>query len=769
MGSEWLLLLPSLLLAALLAPVACRRLGWSAGYVFAAGALLVTGVVAAGWAAVIEHGPSVVGVPWMPALGLDYALRLDGLGLFFAFLIGGVGTAVFAYAAGYMRGAARCGRFYSSLGVFFAAMLGIALADNLLLLFVFWELTSFASFLLIGFDHEDESARAAATQALLITAAGGLALLAGVLLVAEAGGSYSLSALMRQGDAIRAHAYYPAATLLLLTGAFTKSAQFPFHFWLPNAMAAPTPVSAYLHSAAMVKAGIFLLLRLAPLLGGTALWQGVTGWAGLATAITGAVMALGQTDSKRMVAYATVSALGVLVMLAAQAHDARYAQAAALFLAAHALYKGALFMLAGSLAHVTGTRELTRWSGLRRTAPALAVAGAIVAASMAAVPPAFSFIAKEEMLAAYLSGPGQDAFVVAVLFASGCYVAVAAAVAVRPFAGPIAAAGEPGHRLPAALIAAPLTLAVAGVAPAFWAEALAPWFASTAVAAQGAAPPQLALWHGVNAELGLSALSVAFGALLFAMLPAMRRLGVKAGPLAAYGPAAAYRWGVGALLASARQLTQGLQNGRLTSYLYVFFVALLAACVIPVWNAIPLIGSGQESISPRFYEVLLALFIALAAFSVPAAASPFAAVAALGMVGYGVAIAFVLFGAPDLAMTQFLIETLMIVLFVLVFFRMKDARTPSRPGKVLGLLAGMGVGVLMAGLALLTQGHAHQRPVADYFTERSLSAAHGRNIVNVILVDFRAADTLGEITVLGLAAIGVRALLAFKAKPGDRA
>lgn len=731
----------------------CKRFGWPAGWFLGGAAAMVSVAIAVLWADVLARGPRLLRLAWLPSLDANLTFRLDGLGLFFAFIIASIGSLVFIYAAGYLRGAAHCGRFFAALGVFFAAMIGVALADNLLLLFVFWELTSFSSYLLIGFKHNDETARASALQALLVTSGGGLALLAGILLLADVGGSMSLSELNLRGEAIRAHALYPAILTLVLLGAFTKSAQFPFHFWLPDAMAAPTPVSAYLHSATLVKAGIFLLLRLTPILAGTGLWVHTLTWVGLGTAVLGALMALAQTDAKRMLAYATVCALGLMVMFLGSARDSRFVFATVLFLSAHAMYKGALFMVAGALDHATGTREFTRWSGLRARQPVLAFAGFGAALAMAAAPPTLAFIAKEELLTLHLEGSkGAFPMLAALLLSSATFVAVALAVGVRPFLGRRNAEFAVEHPPTTALLLGPAVLALLGIGAALHAEGVGRWLAS---------PKPLSLWHGFGPALGLSALSLALGGVLYALLPLIRRLAHFGKPLSRLGPGTLYAISIRGLKALAAAQTRVLQNGRLTYYLQSFFVVLLAASLYPLFDAVTHHWPANVGEPARFYEILLALFIALAAFAVIRSASPFAAIASLGMVGYGVAIVFVLFGAPDLAMTQFLIETLMIVLFVLVFFRMKDVNLPVRPGypNPLRVLAALGIGALMTLLALLTQGQEHMHPVADYFLENSYASAHGRNAVNVILVDFRAADTLGEVTVLALAAIGVRALV----------
>jgi multicomponent Na+:H+ antiporter subunit A len=358
----------------------------------------------ASFAGRIAKGERVtVSYAWAPNLGVNLSFALDGLSLLFALLICGIGALVVIYAGGYLAGHHQLGRFYAFLLLFMASMLGLVLADNLLLLFVFWELTSISSFLLIGFDHEQEASRAAALQALLVTGGGGLALFAGMILLGLAGDSFELSTLLARGDMVRGDTRYLPILLLVVAGAFTKSAQVPFHFWLPGAMAAPTPVSAYLHSATMVKAGVYLLARLSPILGETATWTAIVAPVGAITMLLGGVIALYQTDLKRILAYSTISALGTLVLLLGLGTAAAIT-AAIVFLFAHALYKGALFMVAGALDHETGTRDVEQLGGLRRAMPVTAVVAALAAVSLAGFGPVVSFIGKELLLEAVLAG-----------------------------------------------------------------------------------------------------------------------------------------------------------------------------------------------------------------------------------------------------------------------------------------------------------------------------------------------------------------------------
>ncbi|MBM3449778.1 MAG: hypothetical protein FJX78_02115, partial [Armatimonadetes bacterium] len=387
-----------------LAPSLARRIGAVAGWMLA---LFPAGVAlyAASFVPTVAAG-RLAGetVRWVSRLGVDVSWRLDGLGVLMLLLIYGIGALILVYTGAYLKGSAGLGRLYAALLAFMSAMAGISVADNLLMLFVFWEITSVTSYLLIGTNHEREEARAAALQALLVTGGGGLALLAGIVLLCGAAGTYEVSQMLARADAIRAHALYAPATILILIGAFAKSAQVPLHFWLPGAMGAPTPVSAYLHSATMVKAGVFLLARMTPVLGGTDLWNGALTFFGAATFLAGSLMALRETDMKRILAYSTVGSLGAMTLLLGIGTEGAV-KAAIVFLLAHGLYKGALFLVAGILDHETGTRDATRLSGLRRAMPVTAVAGVLAAASTGGLPPFGGFLAKEVAYEALLAAP----------------------------------------------------------------------------------------------------------------------------------------------------------------------------------------------------------------------------------------------------------------------------------------------------------------------------------------------------------------------------
>jgi multicomponent Na+:H+ antiporter subunit A len=681
----------------------------------------------------LASAPRIVELSWAPSLGLSLSFNLDDLGLLFAFLIASIGVLVALYANAYLGRHAGKPRFYASLIAFMGAMLGVALSDNILTLFVFWELTGFTSFLLIGFDYEREDARAAALQALIVTGGGGLALLAAGVLLIGITGTASLAAMVENAGRIAADPLYPYAAMLVLLAAFTKSAQVPFHFWLPNAMAAPTPVSAYLHSATMVKAGVYLIARMTPILGATALWTNVVTVVGAVTMLLGAYRSVQETDLKRILAYSTVSALGLLTMLLGVGTEEAIS-AALVYLVAHACYKGALFLVAGAIDHETGTRDITMLSGLRRSMPLTAVAGAAAALSMAGVPLTIGFIAKDGAYEALLHS-GQWWLVAAIVLASVLLGLAGLLAGVSPFHGkPSVTAHEPGW----ALYGPPLLLALMGVAI-------------------GLAPSLIgkSLWHGFTTALLLSIATLAAVAFAYVQRNRLRA--------AAWRPRFSteyfYTGGVAALDAISRVIAPPLHSASLRWYVRVIVAITFVIAGTSLWTATTN-GTPVPRTDVRVHEVLVVVMIIAGAVAAALARSTMAAVASLGVVGYGVAVTFLLYGSPDLAMTQFSVETLTVIIYVLVFRHFRNLGTLSPPAeRVRDLAIGAGNGILIGGLVLSVSTTETAARLREYFVEFAPTLAHGRNIVNVILVDFRAFDTLGEITVLATAAIGVRALI----------
>ncbi len=748
------------LVAAVLSPLLERRLGRRA-------APLLALVPAALFVSFVRHVPEIsaggmrtASLAWIAELGVSLSFRLDGLSLLMALVVTGVGAVVLLYAGSYMEGHPRRGNLFGYLLAFLAAMLGLVLSDNLLGLFVFWEATSLLSYVLIGFEREKAEVRASALQALLVTGGGGLALLAGFVLLGQAGGSLDLGTLAANAETVKASPLYLPALLLVLLGAFTKSAQVPFHFWLPEAMAAPAPVSTFLHSATMVKAGVFLLARLHPTLGGTPEWTGIVTTVGAATMLTGALLAVGQRDLKRLLAWSTVSALGSLVMLVGVGTPAALAAAMVLLLA-HALYKGALFLVAGIVDHETGTRDVATLGGLFRALPVTGAAAAVAAFSMAGLPPLLGFVSKELLYDAALRASPAPLLLVPVAVGSNMLlVAVALSVGWGPFAGPPGETPKAPHEAPAAMWAGPLLLGLGSLAAGLFSGAISPFVSAAAAAAIGAPHAlTLELWHGFNLVLAKSLVTLVVGAALFAARRRLRALAGRLAPLVAFGPLRLYRAGLAGLVGLAKGTASVLSSGSLRQDLRIVLAATVVL-VAPLLLTRAVLGAPDALRSVRPLEAVLALLVVAGAAGTVLAGSRLAAVVALGVTGFGVALLFLVFGAPDLAMTQLAVETLSVLLFVAVLRRLPRLQSRSAPrARVVDALLAGSVGAVMAGLVLAVHAEPLRSRLAPFFRESSLVLAKGRNVVNVILVDFRGLDTLGEITVLGVAALGVWSLV----------
>ncbi|MRR53358.1 MAG: putative monovalent cation/H+ antiporter subunit A [Deltaproteobacteria bacterium] len=704
--------------------------------------------------------------PWLPSLSINLSFFLDGLSLLFSLLILGTGALIVIFSSGYLQGNLHLGRFYAFILLFMASMLGLVLAGNIITLFVFWELTSLSSYLLIGFEHTRESARKSALQALLVTGAGGLALLAGFLLLGHAAGSFEITELLNKGEVIRAHGLYLPILLLVLAGAFTKSAQFPFHFWLPSAMEAPAPVSAYLHSATMVKAGVYLLARFSPMLGGTDAWHYLLTSFGAATMLLGVIMAVTQTDLKRLLAYTTVSSLGTLVLLLGLG-TSQAAEAAIVYLIVHALYKGALFLVAGTVDHSTGTRDIRELRGLLWLMPAVAVAATLAALSMAGLPPMLGYLGKELLYEAKLQAPQAAAVITgAGLLANVLMVTAAGIFVITPFFRKSHALTGDFHPPPPRLWLSPLILAVLGLILGLYPVVVDKLLVAPAVSALLAEPTEieLALWQGMNPVLILSVITYGAGAALYAGRKWLYLIAAGFRRMADWGPSRWYNLAIAGTARLAYLQTRFLQSGYLrhylmtvlgTSFLLVFFTLFAKAGFR--WGT-----GGPEAL---FHEWVIAFLVLAAALFAATSLSRLATVAALGVVGYGLALIYIFFGAPDLAMTQFCIETLSIILFVLVLHRLpRFSILSGRRARIRDAVIAIGNGGVMTALVLTATSEPVQTRISGFFAENALTQAHGRNVVNVILVDFRALDTLGEITVLAVASLGVFALLRARGK-----
>jgi multicomponent Na+:H+ antiporter subunit A len=717
----------------------------------------LTGYFAYTFWVISRSGPFSVTALWAPALNLSLSFRFDGLSVLFAVLITAVGTLIVIYARKYLESHPYLARFHVALFAFMGSMLGLVLSDNVILLFVFWELTGFTSYLLIGFEHDRAEARRAATQALIVTGGGGLALLAAGILLIQAAGTPLLSDLMSSGG-LAGHPLYVGIVVLVLIAAFTKSAQFPFHFWLPNAMQAPTPVSAYLHSATMVKAGVYLVARMTPILGGAPIWAATITVFAVVTMVVGAIRALLETDLKRVLAYSTISALGILMLLfgigSAQAVTAGFA-----YLLAHACYKGALFLVAGAVEHETGTRDVALLGGLRRMMPRTAIGAALAAGSMAGIPLFSGFIAKEQFYesvrVAALPGLWSGLLVALAVGASMCLGAAGFIAGIAPFRGRLVTASAL-HDAPASLWLGPMILGAVGVVLGVLPALAARPVALAAASVTGAVPEvTFVLWHGFTTTLALSMLTLAGAVGLFAVRTGLWRL---RWPSALHAERL-YSFTVAALDGLGRRIAPALQSASLRSYVLTV-VATAIALVTLALAADGALPSPRRWTPVAIHEGLLAGLIGAGALTAAFARSQMAAVLSLGTVGYGVAVLYALLGAPDLAMTQFAVETLTVVIFVLAFYQLRGfGDLSSRLIKTRDAIVAAAAGALVTTLVLFVGASGTTSRLANYYADAAPRLGHGLNVVNVILVDFRGFDTLGEITVLVTVAIGVRALL----------
>ena len=704
---------------------------------------------------------------WLPGLGLDLSLRLDGLALMFALLITGIGLLILLYARYYLSPRDSLGRLNALLQIFMLAMLGIVMSDNILLLLVFWELTSLSSFLLIGFWSHQTDARKGARMALAITGGGGLCLLAGALLLGHIVGSYNLGDILAAGDQIRAHALYPITLILVLLGAFTKSAQFPFHFWLPHAMSAPTPVSAYLHSATMVKAGVFLLARIYPALAGTEMWFFLVSFTGMATLVYAAYTALFKHDLKGLLAYSTISHLGLITLLFG--FSTELAAAAGVFhIINHATFKASLFMAAGIIDHETGSRDMRKIHGLWKYLPYTALLAMVASAAMAGVPLLNGFLSKEMFFTEtlHLEFMGGYGWVMPVLATLGGLFSVAYS---WRFIHDVFFNGEPNPkdlpkfpphepprymRVPVEILV--VLCLVVGLFPNYTVE---PVIHAAANAVLGYTAPDLhiALWHGFNLPLLMSALALAGGLLLYSQ---------RKGLFAFYerkfrrDEKLVFESQVQRSVRAAQWLTDRLENGSLQRYMAFFIGSALVAGTAGLW---PLAQwTGTETLTPidSISLIATALLVAGSLGTVLIHHNRFAALLLLSVVGLVVSLTFVRFSAPDLALTQLSVEVVTIVLLMLsLYFLPQITPNESSRGRVardLVLAGGAGLGVGLLTWSLLTRPFTS---ISDYFLANSLTGGGGTNVVNVILVDFRGFDTLGEITVLALAAVGIYAML----------
>ena len=726
----------------------------------------IAGLALLGWFAPLVLGGGVAQwhMAWVPTLGLELSLRLDALGLLFAGLILGIGLLIILYARFYLSAKDAMGRFLAMLLLFQGAMLGIALSGNILLLLIFWELTSLSSFLLIGFRSDTAEGRQGARMALAVTGGGGLALIGGLVLLGTIAGSFELADILASGDIIRASALYPVALILILLGCFTKSAQFPFHFWLPHAMAAPTPVSAYLHSATMVKAGVFLLARFWPVLSGTDLWFYLVTTTGLVTMILGAAVALFRHDLKAILAYSTISHLGLLTMLFGFGTPVA-AMVGVFHLLNHAVFKAALFMNAGIVDHETGTRDIRLLGGLATLMPITATLGIVASASMAGLPPLAGFLSKEMMLeeAGHTLWAGQSWIVpLAAVIGATLSVAYSLRYIVHLYFGPRPASypSQP-HDPPFGLWAPSALLVVLTILVGLFPQTLTMGLVTPAAAivTGGTAPPfKPALWHGVTPALVMSIVAVAVGALmLWLHAPLLRTWDALRLPDAKRMFDRALEW----LVDRASDMTLAIHNGSLQRQLSLLFLVAILVGALGVWTGG--YSPGTRPTIPAHPVAILAwgLLVAAVIAVVKAQRQRYLTLVYISVVGLVVSLAFVYLSAPDLALTQISVEVVTILLLLLALNLMpkQPVRLSSNSLRLRDGLIGLTGGTVAGLAAWAVMTREPNDPISAYHWANSYSGGGGTNVVNVTLVDFRAFDTFGEITVLGIAALTIFALL----------
>lgn len=757
----------------LLGRVLGRRVGWVAlGFPVLSLAALV-------WLALESGLPStrVVSWPWVPSLGIQASFLVDGLSLFFALVVSGMGVLVFWYANSYLDDHyEHHGRFYTYLTLFMAAMLGTVLANDLILLFVFWELTGLASFLLIGFLHTEESARVGARQALLVTGATGLLLLVGVLMVRQEAGTHELARLLEGGvPAGEAGRWFTAALFLMLLGAFGKSAQFPFHFWLPNAMAAPTPVSAYLHSATMVKLGVFLCARLFPLFAEHALWAPLLAGVGFGTMVLGAVLALLSHDLKAILAFSTVSQLGSLIGYygLGPASGVEYDY---LHILNHVFYKGSLFMIAGVVIHSTGLQDIRQLGGLGRRLPGLAGACAIACAAMVGVFGTTGFLSKEMMLKEIFAAMPEHGvlgrYVVGcVLVASVVKVAFAARFFVRVFLGPEPPGLSARFHAPSRAFQLPAWLLAAATVGFGLAPAVLEWpLHALTVPGLHRSPAPLSLWHGATVEFWVSLGVLGLGAILFVVGQRTDWRWARIAPGLQFDTF--FETGLTAFFRFTKALTSFLQADRPVVYLPILLAFTLA--VVGGWTGwalkeqglAALQGAGDAGWTMDGLRGFTAGLIALAVLGVVGVRRWTTQLISLSVAGFLITFYFVLYRAPDLALTQILIEVVTLVLVLLLLGRFPRSAEkgewtwrPHLARRWLNGVLAVGVGVLMTVLVLWVNARPAAERVGERLAARTKDLAEGTNAVNTTLIDFRGFDTLGEITVLLIATLGALGLL----------
>lgn len=763
-------------IVALLVPSLARRLGKNVGWLVALVPLSAL-IYFLQFIGQMGDGlsPLIVRLDWVPLLDISLTFSLSGFALLMALLISGIGFLVVVYSIFYFPPEEDLGKFFTYILMFMGAMFGVVTCDNLIGLYVFWELTSVSSFLLIGFWHTSEESRLGALKSLMITVMGGFAILAAVVLLYVHGGSFEFSALVGQKQALQQSGVYTPIVLLLLLGAFTKSAQAPFHIWLPGAMAAPTPVSAYLHSATMVKAGIFLTAKFSLLLGGSPLWYYTIAAVGAATVFLGAMLAIRQTDLKALLAFSTVSQLGLIIPMFGMA-TAQSTLAGMAHILNHALFKGALFLLVGIIDHQTHTREISRLSGLAKRMPITAVLMSIAALSMAGVWPLNGFVSKELIFEALLNPPfGPDIwtwlFAIVTVLGSALTTVYCLIMIHRINFGPgrygeVEKPRDPHFGFLFGPILLVALVVVLGVYPPLAQTTLIDGAAGSVLGE--AVRGQTHFIPVIGIPLLMSVIALGLGLLGYTRLDGLRSVLGRIRPRI-HGNLV-YQSILDGLDKLSTRFVERHMTGVLRDYVVYTLLALAVILGYTLWSTRALSGITLDLAPASVWEVAIFALIAIGAFGVVFATSRLIAVVALGLTGMMMTLLYVILRAPDLALTQFMVESVGIVLILLAFSRLpalqKVPQTASK--KAVDLVVAIGTGLSVVVLALVANGSRFFPAISDYYVENSLTLGGGRNIVNVILVDFRGFDTMGEITVLALAGLSVYGLVQLRKGRNNR-
>jgi len=758
----WVVFIPFLF--ALVTPLVQRIAGDRIGIWGIVSSLLTFGGVLSLATYAFGDEPLYVFYEWAPTLGLSFGFYVDGLSWLFAFLISGIGVLINIYAYWYLQKPDPFGRFFAYLLFFMGSMLGLVLSSNLIILIIFWELTTISSFLLIGFWHHTERARYGAVKSILVTSVGGLAMIGGTVLLTVIAGTSEIPELIAKAGMIQEHALFFPILLLILLGAFSKSAQSPFHIWLPDAMEAPTPVSAFLHSSTMVKAGVFLIARIHPVFSGREEWTLLVATVGLITMVLAAYYALRKIDLKAILAYSTVSQLGLMIMALGFA-DVLGAKATAFHIMNHAAFKGMLFLVVGIIDHETGTRDITKLRGLRFTMPKTAVLAFIGAFASAGIPLFNGFVSKELIFeAAYDQigiAPWMSVFPVFAVVGSALTFAYSMKIFFSVFFGEESKElPKHPHDPPLGMLFSPGLLAaitvIVGIMP-FVAENLVN--AATSAITQTTTDFYLTLWHGFTPALWMSVVTVGIGLVLYSRKALLQKMHSK--PPFGLTANAMYDWWYPNIMVGAEKLIGVFQSQKLRFYFMYILGMIVVLCGWVLIREDNFRFIPHDLWMAETYEYIVAVAFILATIGVAVFRSRIARVISLGVVGYLLCAVFIILRAPDLALTQLLVDSVTVILFVLVIYFLPQLKTEKEriSVNIRDLLVSVIAGGFVTVFVLAAYSHRYTTTIAEYFLENSYKLAGGTNVVNVILVDFRAFDTLGEIIVLAIAGLGVYALV----------